>query len=316
MHAQEKQPVMMLESLRSSLARIILSKTRPDEVLETPIEGLRLIQRTRPTGPLAVTYEPSLAVVVQGRKQIDLGGATIVYDASRFLLTSLDLPVMSRVTEASPHKPYACLALRLDMPVVRELAARIEPDTEELAARGPAMATGPVTAELLDALHRLVLLLDAPQDLPLLSPLVQREITYRVLRSPAGARLRQIAVMGEESQRVGRAVEWIRRHFREPLRVGELAAMANMGLSTFHRHFRALTNMSPLQYQKKLRLQAARDSMLTQGLDVAAAAYEAGYESVSQFTREYARLFGRPPGRDVRQLRQAAAGPVRAAVGM
>jgi AraC-like DNA-binding protein len=316
MHAQEKQPVMMLESLRSSLARIIVSKTRPDEVLETPIEGLRLIQRTRPTGPLPVTYEPSLAVVVQGRKQIDLGGATIVYDASRFLLTSLDLPVMSRVTEASPHKPYACLALRLDMPVVRELAARIEPDTEELAARGPAMATGPVTVELLDALHRLVLLLDAPQDLPVLSPLVQREITYRVLRSPAGARLRQIAVMGEESQRVGRAVEWIRRHFREPLRVGELAAMANMGLSTFHRHFRALTNMSPLQYQKKLRLQAARDSMLTQGLDVAAAAYEAGYESVSQFTREYARLFGRPPGRDVRQLRQAAAGPVPAAVGM
>jgi len=178
------------------------------------------------------------------------------------------------------------------------------------------MATGPVTAELLDALHRLVSLLDAPEDLPVLSPLVRREITYRVLRSPAGARLRQIAVMGEESQRVGRVVEWIRHHFREPLRVAELASMANMGLSTSHRHFRSLTNMSPLQYQKKLRLQAARDSMLAGGLDVAAAAYEAGYESVSQFTREYARLFGRPPGRDVRDLRQAAARPVSIAVGM
>lgn len=302
-----------LESLRDALARQILVRTRPDAVMDTPIDGLKLIQRTHPTGPLAVTYEPSLAVVVQGRKQIELGGATIVYDPSRFLLTSLDLPVMSRVTEASPRRPYACLALKLEMPVVRELAARIDPGPQELAAHGPAMATGPVTEELLGALCRLVSLLDAPDDLPVLGPLIRREITYRILRSPAGARLRQIAVMGEESQRVGRAVEWIRRNFREPLRIADLAAMANMGLSTFHRHFRALTNMSPLQYQKKLRLQAARDRMLSEGLDVASAAFEAGYESVSQFTREYSRLFGRPPGRDVRDLRAAAARPLAAA---
>ncbi|GIU80312.1 MAG: AraC family transcriptional regulator [Bryobacteraceae bacterium] len=313
MHAALNPQTATTESLREALARLILARTPPDQVLDTPIDGLKLIQRTRPTGPLAVTYEPSLAVVVQGRKQIELGGATIVYDPSRFLLTSLDLPVMSRVTEASPRRPYVCLALKLEMPVVRELAARIDPGPQELAARGPAMATGPVTVELLGALHRLVSLLDTPEDLPVMSPLVRREITYRILRSPAGARLRQIAVMGEESQRVGRAVEWIRRNFREPLRIADLAAMANMGLSTFHRHFRALTNMSPLQYQKKLRLQAARDRMLSEGLDVASAAFEAGYESVSQFTREYSRLFGRPPGRDVRDLRAAAARPLAAA---
>lgn len=316
MHAQVKPQTATIESVRDALARLILARTPPDQMLDTPVDGLKLIQRTHPTGPLAVTYEPSLAVVVQGRKQIELGGATIVYDPSRFLLTSLDLPVMSRVTEASPRKPYVCLALKLEMPVVCELAVRIDPGPQELAARGPAMATGPVTVELLGALHRLVSLLDMPEDLPVLSPLIRREITYRILRSPAGVRLRQIAVMGEESQRVGRAVEWIRGHFREPLRVPELAALAAMGVSTFHRHFRALTNMSPLQYQKKLRLQAARNRLLAEGLDVASAAYEVGYESVSQFTREYSRLFGRPPGRDARKLRHFAAHPLEAAGGL
>ncbi len=308
MQVAENRPAAALEPLRAELARLVLARTRPDEVTEAPAAGLKLIQRTRPTGPLAVTYEPSLAVVVQGRKQIDLGGATIVYDASRFLLTSLDLPVLSRVTSASPQKPYVCLALTLEMPVVRELVSRMDPSRNAYADRGPAMATGPVTAELLDALRRLVLLLDSPEDLAVLGGLVRREITYRILRSPAGARLREIAVLGQESQRVGRAVEWIRRHFREPLRIADLADMAAMGVSTFHRHFRALTNMSPLQYQKKLRLQAARDRMLAEGLDVASAAFEVGYESVSQFTREYARLFGRPPGRDVRSFHQMAHG--------
>ncbi len=303
-----------LEPLRARLAREIFSRTRPDEVFSTPIDGLALIQRTRPTGPMAVTYEPSLAVVVQGRKQIELGDATIVYDPSRFLLTSLDLPVMSRVTEASPRKPYACLALKLEMPVVRELVARMEPGPQTVQARGPAMMTGPVTPELLDALCRLVALLDTPEDVPILGSLVRREITYRILHSPAGARLRELATHGEESQRVGRALEWIRRNYRNPLRIPELAAKANMGVSTFHRHFRALTNMSPLQYQKRLRLQEARDRMLAEGLDVATAAYEAGYESVSQFSREYARLFGRPPGRDARSLRQTGAQPAAAAL--
>lgn len=309
MHAQPDPQTATVESLRTALTRMILARTRRDAVLETPIEGLKLIRRTAPDGPLAVTYEPSLAVVVQGRKQIQLGGATTVYDPSRFLLTSLDLPVMSRVTEASPLKPYLCLALKLEMPVVRELAARVDPGPQEPSARGPAMSTGPVTVELLDALRRLAALLDWPGDLPVLSGLVRREIACRVLRSPAGARLRQIAVMGEESQRVGRAVDWIRRHFREPLRSAELAALAHMGVSTFHRHFRLLTNMSPPQYQKKLRLQMARERMLSDGLAVAAAAYECGYESVSQFRREYSRLFGRPPRRDAGDLRRTAAAP-------
>jgi transcriptional regulator GlxA family with amidase domain len=201
------------------------------------------------------------------------------------------------------------MSLKLEMPVIRELVSREEIQAIETSAVTPAMATGEVTAEFLTACCRLLDLLDAPRDIPFLSGLIQREIIYRILQGAAGARLRAIATLGDQSHRTAKAIGWIKANYEKQLRVEELAKIAGMGLSTLHNHFRALTAMSPLQYQKQLRLQAARGRMLVDGLDAASAAFEVGYKSASQFNREYSRLFGQPPMRDIRALRSPDAPP-------
>ena len=299
-----------VRALRKELARRIASFVGPREKLVTEIPGLLLSRRTAPTAPASATYEPSLAVVAQGRKRADLAGTTFIFDESRYLLTSLDLPVICNVIEASESVPYLCFVLKLDMPVVRELLSREEIHSPEAPPDSPAMATGAPTAELLDACCRLVDLLNTPQDIPFLSGLIQREIIYRILRGPEGARLRAIATLGDQSHRTAKAIAWVRTNYAKPLRVEELAKIAAMGVSTLHHHFRALTAMSPLQYQKQLRLQAARERMLMDGLDAASAAFEVGYESASQFNREYSRFFGQPPMRDIRTLRSPGALPL------
>jgi AraC-like DNA-binding protein len=291
--------------LRTELARRIASFVGSAEKLVTDIPGLMLTRRTAPTPPASVAYEPSLAVVAQGRKRADLGRTTFIFDASRFLLTSLDLPVISQVIEASEKKPYLCFLLKLEIPVVRELLSREEIQSPEAAPDSPAMATGETTAELLDACCRLMDLLNTPQDIPFLSGLIQREIIYRILRGPEGARLRAIATLGDQSQRTAKAIAWVRANYAKPLRVEDLAKIAGMGMSTLHHHFRELTAMSPLQYQKQLRLHAARERMLMDDLDAASAAFEVGYESASQFNREYSRFFGQPPMRDIQARRLA-----------
>jgi AraC-like DNA-binding protein len=222
-------------------------------------------------------------------------------------LTSADLPIVSQIVEASEAAPCLAMSLKLDMPLVRELLSREEIQVAEAASDSPAMATGEATQEFLSACCRLIGLLDSPQDIPFLSDLIQREIIYRILRRPEGARLRAIATLGDQSHRTAKAIAWIRTNYAKPLRVEDLANIAGMGLSTLHHHFRALTAMSPLQYQKQLRLQAARGRMLIDGLDAASAAFEVGYESASQFNREYGRLFGQPPMRDIRTLRSPGA---------
>jgi AraC-like DNA-binding protein len=296
--------------LRTELARKIASFIGSSEKLITDVPGLLLTRRTAPTVPASATYEPSLAVVAQGRKRATLGGTTFIFNPSRYLLTSLDLPVICNVIEASEAVPYLCFVLKLEMPVVRELLSREEIKAPEAAPDSPAMATGETTAELLDACCRLMDLLTTPQDIPFLSGLIQREIIYRILRGPEGARLRAIATLGDQSQRTAKAIAWIKANYAKPLRVEDLAEIAGMGGSTLHHHFRALTAMSPLQYQKQLRLQAARGRMLMDGLDAASAAFEVGYESASQFNREYSRFFGQPPMRDIRNLRLPSALPL------
>jgi transcriptional regulator GlxA family with amidase domain len=179
-----------------------------------------------------------------------------------------------------------------------------------MPSSAPAMTTAGTTVEFLDAFSRLIDLLNAPKDIPFLSPLIQREIVYRILRSPEGRRLRGIATLGDQSHRTAKAIAWIKTNYAKPLRVEDLADIAAMGVSTLHHHFRVLTSMSPLQYQKQLRLQAARQKMLVDGLDAASAAFEVGYESASQFNREYSRFFGQPPRRDVRALRSPGAPPM------
>ncbi|MBZ5594699.1 MAG: AraC family transcriptional regulator [Acidobacteriia bacterium] len=276
----------------------------------TDIPGLSLHRRTTPTDPCPATYEPSVIVIAQGRKRVDLGRTTFIYDTSRFLLTSIDLPIVSRVIEASEAVPCLAMALKLEMPMVRELLSREEIQVPEAPSDSPAMATGETTVELLSACCRLVDLLDTPPDIPFLSGLIQREIIYRILRSAEGARLRAIATLAEQSHRTAKAIAWIRANYAKPLRVEDLAEIAGMGVSTLHHHFRVLTAMSPLQYLKQLRLQAARGRMLMDGLDAASAAFEVGYESASQFNREYRRFFGQPPKRDMRTLRSPGAPPL------
>lgn len=289
--------------LASKIARFIGSAER--EVTQVP--GLLLARRTAPTAPCSAVYEPSMIVVAQGRKRVDLGQRSFIYDESRFLLTSVDLPILSQVVEASETQPCLALALKLEMPVVRELLSREEVHVAEVWPDGPAMITGEITVELLSACCRLVDLLGTPQHIPFLSELIQREIIYRLLSGPEGGRLRAIATVGDQSHRTAIAIEWIRANYAKPLRVDDLAQMAGMGVSTLHHHFRILTNLSPLQYQKQLRLQAARARMLVDGIDATTAAFEVGYESVSQFNREYSRFFGQPPMRDIRTLRSPGA---------
>ena len=254
-----------------------------------------------------MTYEPSVTVIAQGRKRVELGRSTFIYDESRYLLPSVDLPIVSQVIEATEEVPCLAMSLRLEMPVVRELLSREEIQVAEAPCNSPAMATGETTLEFLSACCRLMDLLDNPKDIPFLSGLIQREIIYRILRGAEGTRLQAIATIGDQSHRTAKAVAWIRANYAKPLRVEDLAQIAGMGASTLHHHFRLLTAMSPLKYQKQLRLQAARGRMLVDGLDAASAAFEVGYESASQFNREYSRFFGQPPMRDIRTLRSPSA---------
>lgn len=286
--------------LRKELARRIVDHVHEDGKMETAVPGMSLYRRSSPTECISAAYEPELIVFVQGEKRINLGGTKYKVDGRNFLLTSIDLPVISQVTKASKAEPILGLTLKLEMLMVREILSQEEFHLVDAVSGTRGMAVGETTEELLSACLRLIDLLDAPQDVKFLGNLIQREVIYRLLRGPQGKHLRAIATLGEQSNRTARAVAWLRENYAKPLRVEELAGVAQMGVSTLHHHFRSLTAMSPLQYQKQLRLHTARVRMLTDGIDAASAAFEVGYESPSQFSREYSRAFGMPPMRDVK----------------
>jgi AraC-like DNA-binding protein len=291
--------------MRGGLARKIAAHVHSDGKETTSVPGLSLYRKSTPTECTSAAYMPELIVFVQGEKRINVGGSTLLCDETTFLLTSIDMPVISQVTKASAEAPILALMIKLEMPTVREILSQEEFHGTEAVSGTRGMAVGKSSAELLGACSRLLDLLDAPQDNPFLSNLIQREIIYRLLRSPVGKHLRAIATLGEQSNRTARAVEWLRENYAKPLRIEKLASVAQMGVSTFHHHFRSLTAMSPLQYQKQLRLHTARVRMFMDGLDAASAAFEVGYESPSQFSREYSRFFGQPPMRDIKARRLA-----------
>jgi AraC-like DNA-binding protein len=297
-HSEASGVSQVLEELAAAIGKAMGRSAE----LSNMVPGLALYQNTAPTAPNPCTYEPSLLIVPQGKKHVDLGKQSYVFGESTFLLTSIELPIVSRVCVASVEKPYLAFFLKLDMGIVRDVLhteeVRIAPS---VGTRG--MVLGEVTVELLAPCSRMVQLLDTPQDVPFFGKLLQREIIYRLLQGPQGGRLRSVATKEYQSYLTAKAVTWLRENFEKTLNVDELASMAGMSRSTLHHHFRGLTAMSPLQFQKQLRLRTAREKMLTEELDAASAAFAVGYESPSQFNREYKRFFGKPPMRDVQALR-------------
>jgi len=289
-----------LAEKRVELARKISAHISEDGAVTTAVSGLKISRRSATTECYSAAYEPELVVFAQGEKRVTVGAQTHICNGSNFLLTSIDLPVVGQFTKASKIEPFLALVLKLEMPVVREILTQDEFLMPEISSGARGLAVGETPLDMLAACCRLLDLLDTPKDIPFLGSLLQREIIYRVLRSPLGKHLRAIATLGEQSNRTAKAVAWLKTNYDKPLRVEELATVAQMGVSTFHHHFRSLTSMSPLQYQKRLRLHVARGRMLTEGIDATSAAFEVGYESASQFNREYSRFFGQPPMRDIR----------------
>ncbi|HWT42033.1 MAG TPA: AraC family transcriptional regulator [Sphingopyxis sp.] len=263
-----------------------------------------LVRSSEPSEPMPVVYEPSLCLAVSGRKRVLLGDASFIYDSAQFLVVSVDLPVSGMVIDASAENPYLCLKLDLDVAVLGELLlahdARVPRNDH-----APSIAVGNTDAGLLDAALRLLRLLDTPDDIAALAPLVEREILYRLLTGSQGAMLRHIATADTRLHQIGRAVAWIKDHYAGAFSIDHLAGMAGMSPSSFHEHFKNVTSFSPLQYRTRLRLLEARRLMVSDAMDAASAGFQVGYESPSQFNRDYSRTFGLPPLRDAARLRAA-----------
>ncbi len=295
---------LTLAEMRRDLAEKITAHTPSHGENLTAVQGLSLFRHTTCTPCYLASVEPSVSVFVQGRKRINIGGVEYLCDESSFLVASIDAPVQSQIIEASEAAPELAMRLRLDMQMVREMVSREDLPEPIGRTERRGLAVGHTTVGLVSAAARLLDLLDTPQDIPFLGHLIEREIIYRIFQTPQGERLRAIATSGNLSQRAAKAIAWLSANYAKPLRMEELAEIARMGVSTLHHQFRALTAMSPLQYQKHLRLRVARERMLRDGIDATSAAYEVGYESVSQFNREYSRFFGQPPMRDIKALRE------------
>ncbi|PDS74857.1 AraC family transcriptional regulator [Rhizobium sp. L43] len=279
-----------------------------DGEFSTAIGNLHVSRRSKPSDPLHSSYRPCFAFVLQGAKSLQLGTEQISYGTGDYLLTSLDLPVAWRVTEASPEVPHLCLGLAIDSEKLLELLSRIDiprPAAHTDGQRGMVVNVAP--PELMDAAVRLLRLLDRPGDIPAMAPLIEQEILYRVLTGPHGARLINIATADSHSNRIARAVAWLKENFARPLRIEDLADRVNMSVSSFHHHFKSVTAMTPVQYQKQLRLHEARRLMFVERLDAGTAGHRVGYQSPSQFSREYSRLYGASPARDIDGTREVIA---------
>lgn len=291
------------EELAERIARNILE----DGSVE-PLQGLHFFRSSNPTEPLHGVSKPAFCVIAQGSKVVLLGDSRYRYDPAHYLLATVELPISGQVLEASAERPYLSLLLELDPALVGSVMV----EAGHLSSRNQgdvrAIDVSPLDVDLLDAVVRLVRLLDSPAEARILRPLITREIVYRLLMGEQGNRLRHLTLPGGHTDRIAEAVERLRKDYSQPLHIESLARELGMSVSGFHHHFKAVTAMSPLQFQKQIRLQEARRLMFGENLDAASAGYRVGYEDASQFSREYKRLFGQPPMRDVERLREAARG--------
>ncbi|MDO3382430.1 AraC family transcriptional regulator [Gilvimarinus algae] len=294
-----------LSALQASLAQTIERRTRNQEGdCSTAIGNLLLFRRNAPSEPCACLVEPSIVLVAQGAKQLLIGDKVYAYNANHFLITSLNHPASSQILEASPEQPCLGLVLKLNLSVTTELIAQTRQQPPRERGGEESAVIGTVDSRFLQAFARLMALLDEPTSIEVLAPLIEREIHFRLLQSDIAPRLLQIVTVGSQSQRIGRAIDWLKAHYDQPLRVENLAAHVQMSTSSLHHYFRTLTAKSPLQYQKWLRLNEAKRLMINHNLEAAQAAYKVGYESPSQFSREYSRLFGASPKKDILLMRQ------------
>ena len=295
----------MSVSEREEIAAIIAGNSDGDGIHPTAIQGVKCIRLSAPSARLPGVYNPSLCVIVQGEKRVWLEDEIYDYKPSEYLVVSVDLPVIGEVTLGSRQRPYLCLQIELDPQQLAELLVEALPCTNESVMTTRGIFVGSMDATLGNCVLRLARLLEAPQDIPVLAPLFKREIFYRLLQGPYGETIAQMGRQGSLMQRIAHAITRLKENYDKPVRVESLASQAGMSVSSFHAHFKTVTAMSPLQYQKRLRLMEARQIMLMEMKDAASTAYRVGYESPSQFSREYARLFGHPPGRDIDRLLSA-----------
>jgi len=288
----------------SELKSLVARHARPGAPA-TALAGVRATISRMPTEPIHCVNEPSVGLVVQGAKRTIVGDRVFEYGEGDFVVTSVDLPIASRIVRASADVPYLACGLNLNPATIASLLLDA-PGADDLAATPCGMGVHAAPVELQEAMVRLLRLLDAPRDAPVLRPLIEREILWRLLRGPQGGRVRQIGLADSRLAQVNHAIRHIRQHYAEALGIEQLARVASMSESSFHRHFRAVTAMTPIQFQKQIRLQEARARLLADADDVAAVGYAVGYDSASQFSREYSRMFGAPPGRDAARLRLVA----------
>lgn len=299
--------VRIAENARRMLneaARLIARFSDREGVTDTRFPPLTLIRNTEPTTPIHTVYEPSICLVAQGSKLVLLNDEAYRYRPSQYFAVSVDLPISGQVTEASAEYPYLAVRLRIDPQQILELIRETGGERRGGTARG--LYVSSAETEMMDAFLRLLRLLETPEDLPVLAPMAAKEILYRAMRGEQGSVLRQMAPGAGRAASVADIIRRIRETYNEPLRIGELADEAGMSTSSLHRYFRDVTAMSPLQFQKQIRLQEARRMLLNEPVQAAEAAFRVGYESPSQFNREYARLFGRPPLSDIRRLKASA----------
>lgn len=292
-----------LTRLRAELASTMHRYAPTYGVFQTGIAPLHFIRSDTPTDVIHTVHKPGLCIVVQGRKEVQLWEESYVYDPLNYLVVSVTLPLAGQVTEASSEKPYFCIRLDIDPAEIAQLIADVSPIGVPSQQPHRGLYLDKIDSSLLDAMLRLVRLLDVPSDIPALAPLALREIFYRLLKGQQGQRLHEIAITDSQTHRVTRAIEWLNNNYAQPLHIDELASYVNLSNSTLHHRFKAVTAMSPLQYQKQLRLHHARRLMISEGMDVSTAGFKVGYESPSQFSREYSRMFGAPPSRDIAKLR-------------
>jgi AraC-like DNA-binding protein len=283
-----------------------IARAVPKDGREEPLRGLRLNRASSPTELVHGVSYPAFCVIAQGSKEVFLGDDRYQYDPMHYLLATAELPIVSQVIEASQQRPYLSLSVKLNPTLVGSVMVEAEHVSPRSHADVRAINVSPLDASLLESVVRLVRLLDTPAEAPFLAPLITREIVYRLLMSEQGDRLRHIVLQGGHTRRIAKAIAWLHQEFDQPLRIDDIAQELGMSVSSFHHHFKAVTAMSPLQFQKQIRLQEARRLMLGEDLDAASAGYRVGYNDASHFNREYKRLFGLPPLRDVERLREAA----------